>query len=181
MKYLGSYLFILLLFVFSCQSTKITATPQQILMLDNLVSSQAFVIESDWALPQTTNSLMAIQNSGLLGPGNSASRISLVGNANELRVDKDIITSKLPYFGEIQSTAGYNGSSNSINFEGKTKDYKVIKNDNSSYTITFEAKSNSENFNVIIHLYPNLKSEIILNGTKRFSIRYTGVVRAMSE
>lgn len=181
MKYIGPSVLVMFLLMFSCQSTKITATPQQILMLDNLVSSQSFVIESDWALPQTTNSLTAIQNSGLLGPGNSASRISLIGNSNELRLNNGIISSKLPYFGELQSTSGYNGSSNSINLEGTLKNYKVTKNDNSSYTITFDAKSHSESFNVIIHLYPNLKSEIILNGAKRFSIRYTGVVRAISE
>ena len=181
MRCVGSFVVILLLFVFSCQSTKRIATPQQLLILDNLVSSQAFVIESDWVFPQTTNSLIAIQNTGLLGPGNSASRISLIGNANELRLNNGKVSSKLPYFGEMQSASSYNGTSNSIMLEGQPKDYKVTKNDNSSYTITFEAKSDSENFNVIIHLYPSLKSEIIVNSAKRFSIRYSGVVRAILE
>lgn len=180
MKLSSILITLLTLLVVSCLARKSTATPQQIMILDNLVDSQSFVIESYWALPQFTNSLMAIQNTGLLGPGNSAGRISLIGNSNELRIHNDMISSKLPYFGEMQSVSGYNSAGGSIAFEGKPKDYKVTKNDNSSYTITFDAKSYSENFNVMIHLYPNLKSKIILNGAKRFPIRYTGIVSSNS-
>ena len=84
-------------------------------------------------------------------------------------------------FGEVQFTTGYNGSNSSISFDGEMKDYRVVKNENSSYTIMFDARSNSENFDVIIHLYPNLRSEIILNGSKRFPIRYTGNVSVIEE
>ena len=48
--------------------------------LDELVVSKRFEIESDWALPLATNSLNSIANAGLLPPGSSANRISLVGN-----------------------------------------------------------------------------------------------------
>jgi hypothetical protein len=165
----------------NCSSSKTIATPSQIAALDELVENQSFVIESDWALPQTTNSLMALQNAGFFSAGDSASRISLSGNSNELRLDKDNISSQLPFFGEVQSTSGYNGSDNSISFDGTIKDYRVVKNENSSYTIRFDARSNSENFDVIIHLYPHLRSEIILKGSKRFPIRYTGHVSPVSE
>ncbi|WP_052466973.1 DUF4251 domain-containing protein [Psychroserpens damuponensis] len=174
------FVFFLGLF-FNCGSAKPTATPEQIARLDQLVKNQSFVIESNWALPQTTNTLMALQNAGFFSTGDSASRISLSGNPNELKIDNQTVTSQLPYFGEVQSTSGYNGSDNSISFEGDWTDYRVVKNDNSSYTIRFDAKSHSENFDVIIHLYPNLSSEIILKGAKRFPIRYTGFVSSISE
>jgi hypothetical protein len=166
---------------FNCSSSKTTATAAQIAALDQLVNSQSFVIESDWALPQSTGSLMALQNAGFFAAGDSASRISLIGNPNELKLNNDVVSSKLPYFGEVQSTTGYNGSNSSISFEGEMKDYRVIKNDNSSYTIVFDARSHSENFAVTIHLYPNFRSEIILKGAKRFPIRYTGFVSSISE
>nr|WP_321222836.1 DUF4251 domain-containing protein [uncultured Psychroserpens sp.] len=166
---------------FNCSSSKTAATPSQIAALDQLVKNQSFVIESNWALPQSTRSLMALQNAVFFAPGDNASSISLIGNPNELKIDKDKVSSKLPFFGEVQSTTGYNGSDSSISFDGEIKDYQVIKNENSSYTIKFDARSNSENFDVIIHLYPNLRSEIILKGAKRFPISYTGFVRAISE
>ncbi|MEM5566167.1 DUF4251 domain-containing protein [Psychroserpens sp. AS72] len=165
----------------NCSASKTTATPSQIAALDELVENQSFVIESDWALPQTTNTLMALQNAGFFSTGDSASRISLSGNPNELKIDNETVSSQLPYFGEVQSTSGYNGSDNSISFDGELKNYRVVKNDNSSYTIRFDARSHSENFDVIIHLYPNLRSEIILKGAKRFPIRYTGYVSPISE
>ncbi|MFT5847758.1 DUF4251 domain-containing protein [Psychroserpens sp.] len=167
--------------VLSCSTTKIVATPQQILILDDIVKEQSFVIVSDWALPQSTGSLLTLQNAGLLAAGDSANSINLIGNANELKINKNIVSSKLPYFGEVLTNTGYNGSDNSISFDGEMKDYRVIKNEKGSYTIRFDARSNSEKFDVIIHLFSDLKSEIILKGAKRFPIRYTGVVSSISE
>lgn len=174
-------LFFVAIVVWSCSSTKKVVTAEQIQVLDDLVERQSFIIVSDWALPQSTGSLMALQNAGLLAAGDSANSINIIGNANELEVNKNVVFSKLPYFGEVQSTTGYNGSNNSINFDGNMEDYRVTKNENSSYTIRFDARSHSERFNVIIHLFPDLKSEIILKGAKRFPIRYTGVVSSVSE
>ncbi|TXE20384.1 DUF4251 domain-containing protein [Psychroserpens burtonensis] len=181
MKLNYTFVFLFSVIIMSCSASKIEATPEQIKILDDLVAEQSFVIESDWALPQSTGSLMMLQNAGFLAPGDSASRISLIGNQNELRLKNDVLSSKLPYFGEVQSNTGYNGSDGSISFDGEMKGYKVIKNGNSSYTITFDARSHSENFDVTIHLYPNLRSDIILKGAKRFPIRYTGYVSPILE
>jgi hypothetical protein len=165
----------------TCSSSKVVATPLQIAALDQLVENQSFVIECDWALPQSTGSLMAIQNAGLFRAGDSASRISLIGNNNEVKVINDEVSSNLPYFGEVQSTTGYNGSDTDISFDGEMKDYRVTKNENNSYTIRFDARSHSENFDVTIHLYPSLRSEVFLKGAKRFPIRYTGTVSSVLE
>ena len=181
MKYNVIMFVISLGFFLNCSSSKTTATPSQIAALEQLVENQSFVIVSNWAFPQTTGTMMALQNAGFFAAGDSASSISLIGNANELKLDNEIISSKLPFFGEVQSSSGYNGSDSSIRFDGEMKDYRVVKNENSSYTIRFDARSNSENFDVIIHLYPNLRSEIILKGAKRFPIRYTGFVSSISE
>ncbi|SDS33811.1 protein of unknown function [Formosa sp. Hel1_31_208] len=164
-------------FVISCSATKTTASLEQIKTLDELVAHQNFSIESDYALPLVTNSLSALQNSGILAPGENIGRISLLNNANELVLKGSQISSKLPYFGEIQQSTGYNGSNNSIVLAGEIKDYRVNKHKDGSYTLKFDAKSKGENFDVIIILYPNLSSEMTLKGAKRFPIRYTGYVR----
>jgi len=163
-------------FIIACSSTKTTATPQQLKTLDELVAHQNFSIESDYALPLVTNSLSALQNSGILAPGENIGRISLMNNANELVLKGSQISSKLPYFGEIQQSTGYNGSDNSIVLDGEIKDYRVTKNKDGSYTLKFNAKSKGENFDVSIILYPNFNSEMTLKGAKRFPIRYTGYV-----
>jgi hypothetical protein len=182
MKTKFSVILIVSLFLMACSTTKNTATPEQIKALDQLVTQQSFKIESIWAMPQVNRSMSSLQSSGLIAPGSNANRISLTGIANELKLNGETISSQLPYFGEVQMPSGYNGSDdNSITFDGTIDDYQVEKNDNSSYTITFDAKSNNENFNVTILLYPSLKSEMILKGAKRFPIRYTGHAVKISE
>ena len=66
----------------TCSSAKTSATPEQIQLLDDIVASKSFKIESQFALPQSSRSLIAIQDAGLLAPGDNASRISLIGNPN---------------------------------------------------------------------------------------------------
>ncbi|MCK8481393.1 DUF4251 domain-containing protein [Psychroserpens algicola] len=170
------------LFVMTCSASKTNATPEQIAALDQLVANQTFKIESHWAMPQVNRSISALQNSGIIAPGSNANRISLTGIANELKLDGETISSRLPYYGEVQMPSGYNGSDdNNISFDGTIKNYKAEKNDNSSYTISFDAKSNNEGYNVTIILYPSLKSDMILKGAKRFPIRYTGQITPISE
>ena len=160
----------------SCGSSKVDYTIQQLAALDHLVAGGSYSIISDYAFPLVTNSLSALQNSRVLAPGENPGRISLINNPNELVINGDLVTSKLPYFGEIQQSSGYNGSNNSITFDGQYEDYKVVKNEDNTYTIKFDAKSKSEKFDVTITLFPNLKSQMTIKGNKRFPIRYTGHV-----
>ena len=165
----------------SCGSAKSVATPEQIQALDLLVSGKSYKIELEVALPQVTTSLMAVQNSGLLTPGDNMGRISLLGNSNDVVIKNDHVTSNLSYYGERQMSSGYNGSDSNIEFDGPVENYKVLKKDDSSYRIKFNAVSKNENFDVTIYLFPSLKSEIVLNSAKRNSIRYEGRVIAISE
>lgn len=181
MKSKISILLIIAFLLMGCSSSKIEATPQQVEALDELVSSRSFSITSEYAFPLVTNSLSALQNSRVLAPGQNPGRISLFNNSNALTINGEFTTSKLPYFGEIQQSSGYNGSDNSIEFNGKTKDYQAIKNSNNTYTIKYSAKSKGENFDVTITLFPGLKSELFVKGNKRFPIRYTGSVSALQE
>ncbi|MCD2258795.1 DUF4251 domain-containing protein [Psychroserpens luteolus] len=179
----AKYIIVLIVscFLLSCSSTKSSATPEQIETLDALVAGKSFEIKSDWAYPQASSGLLALQNSGLLAPGDAnAGRFSLIGNPNHFRLSDDNIDSYLPYFGERQMVTDRSGNG-SIEFKNTIKDYEVTKKDNNSYIIKFSAKSHNENFNVIVTLFPSLKSEIMLQGAKRFPIRYSGKVVAISE
>ncbi|MEH6538019.1 MAG: DUF4251 domain-containing protein [Psychroserpens sp.] len=167
--------------ILSCASSKTIATPEQIQALDALVEGQSFTIKSDWAFPQSSSGLLALQNSGLLAPGDAnASRFSLMSNPNYLKLSGETIDSYLPYFGERQVVTDRSGSGG-IEFKETIRDYKVTKNENNSYTLKFGAKSHNENFRVIIEIFPNLKTEMILKGAKRSTIRYSGKITPISE
>ena len=170
----------ILLLLCSCRATKNSATTQQVQALQQLIESKSFVIESEWAIPQVTSSLMALQNAGLIAPNNNnISRINLIGNPNEFKLEDGYVTSYLPYYGEVQIASYYNGRNTGIDLNSEIKNYKVKENKNGSYTLTFDAKTKTEHFDVTVRLWPDMKSEILLNGAKRLAIRYTGKVKVL--
>lgn len=177
MKKYSLFIFVLMLLVVSCKSSKAKFSPQEEKQFDDLVASQEFTIESDWAYPQVTNAMSQVLNSRLMWPNNNAAAINLFGNANFLTIKNDSVFSYLPYFGERQMQVGYGGTNDSaIQFNGLMEDFKIEEGKYNSKILSFTAKSNSENFNVTIRLFPNLKSEMFLRGASRFFIRYTGLV-----
>lgn len=145
------------------------------------MSMEHFEIRSDWALPLATNSLNSIANAGLLPPGSSAGQISLIGNANYVKVMGDSLSVYLPYFGERQMGGGYNSDGAGIEFIGVPKKMEITKDkEKQRYDIRFEFKKDSENFMVIITLLPNLQSTININSSQRFPIRYSGSVETLT-
>lgn len=174
MKPFSFILCIVLLALMSCNTTKNTVTQAQIEALKTLVENKQFRIESNWAYPQATNAMQQVVNTGILGPGNSANAISLIGNSNFLSISNDSITSYLPYFGERQMQVAYGGGDNAIEFSGVLKNYKVEINKDHSYMLSFEAKSKSEHFKVYITINPNFSSYMQLSGSSRFPISYAG-------
>lgn len=171
----------MLLALLSCITAKQSVSKESIGVLDALIQKQRFNIVSDWAYPQTTAAMQQVLNSGLLQPGNSASNISLIGNTNFLTVSGDSISSYLPYFGERQMHVDYGGGDSAIEFNGMMQNYRAEKNKDHSYTITFDAKSNSESFKVQVKIFPNLRIDMILNGAYRFLIRYSGTLEEATE
>lgn len=164
------------IFIISCVSSKSNATAEEIVALETLINNKNFKIESNWAYPRNTMAMQQVLNSGLMQPGNSSGAISLIGNFNFLTISGDSISSYLPYYGERQMQVAYGGGDSAIQFNGLLEDYNIVKNKNNSYTVSFHSKSNSEGFDGNITIFPNLKSEIILNSTSRFSIQYSGEV-----
>lgn len=177
MKSIYIYLIGLIL-LSSCATAKIVDNSE----IKQIVSLQTFNLESDAAQPLFTVGMSQIENSGLLGPGNSAGNISLVGNSNFLKIMRDSITSYLPYYGEQRSSVSYGTDNGAIELEGEILNYNSVWDDKKQhYTIRFQAKSNNELFDVRIILYPNLKSYITLSSSARTSITYIGKVSGIKD
>lgn len=160
----------------ACGTSKYKATAEEMAALESLINKRSFKVSSDWANPTNTMAMQQVLNSGILQPGNNAGAISLTGNSNFLTISGDSISSFLPYYGERQMQVDYNGGDSAIQFEGILEDYKVVKNKNGSYTMSFQATSKSERYNGIITIFPNLRTDMVLSGASRFSIRYSGVI-----
>ncbi|SDB37669.1 protein of unknown function [Flavobacteriaceae bacterium MAR_2010_188] len=177
---LKSYSWIFLSFLLvcftSCKSkVDSLASQTEITALKNVVDSKNYEIVSDVAYPRATSAMMNIQNSGLFGMGNTANRISLIGNSNFLKVNGDSISSQLPYFGERQMAASYDPDDIGINLKGVLEDYSAEWNERKQmYLVNFKARSNREFFDVYINFYPNMTCRMTITGNTRFPIGYSG-------
>lgn len=169
-------LFGVLCILLACASSN-KATQAEIDRLQAILNNKSFEIESEWAQPQATYAMTQLANAGMLPIGSDAGNINLVGNANYFRVKGDSISAFLPYFGERQSGGGYGSTSGGIEFEGLPNNYTVDAAKNDSYVLKFSIRdknTTSENYNVIVRVFPNLSSTIFVNSSQKRSIRYRG-------
>ena len=181
MKLPLTYIFIVVIIMFSCSASK-HVTDEQKRAMEMLLESRQFKIESNWAYPQITNAVQQVMNSGLLQPGSNSSGINLIGNINFLKLSNDSISSYLPFFGERTMLAGYGSNDDGvIKLEGVIKNYKSTHNKDGSYSINFDAKDGIEGYNVFIRVFPNQKTDLLLNGSFRLPIRYSGVIKTVAE
>ena len=171
-------MFLSLGLVLSAQKSK----EQKSQLLDELVASKQFRIESQWARPQGGSSINSLSASNLRPPGSSGNRINLIGNYNFLEMDGETVSAILPYFGERQVAGDHYSGNSGIEFEGTPRNLVIEKNEKKkSYEIAFDIDNNTETFQVNIQLYRNLKSNVTINSNQRFVIRYDGKVMELPE
>jgi hypothetical protein len=148
--------------------------------LDEWVAQKSFEISSDWAIPLMTTSFNQVANAGLMPPGSSANRISLIGNPNHFRFNFGEVDAFLPFYGERQVGGGYNSTNSGIVLQGIPKNYQATRDERSlRHTIKFDMTNKTEAFDVTLTLYPDLNAEIQINSSQRFPMRYTGKVKAI--
>lgn len=146
-------------------------------VLQELVDTQQFRIESKWARPQGGSAVNAIASANLQPPGSSGNRISLIGNFNYLEMDGNEVSAYLPYYGEKQIAGDHYSGKQAIEFEGEARDLVIEKNEKkNSYDINFDVDNGTETFQVNIQLYRSMKSLVTVNSNQRFVIRYDGKV-----
>lgn len=177
MKSFHSIIFLIAITFLSCKSTSTKVSDAQIKALEALVENKSFKIESHRAYPINTAATQQVLNWGLLQPGSTSGTVNLIGNPNFLTIKEDSITSYLPFFGERQNNVGYGGRDSAIQLNSTIENYKITKGKKNSYIISCNAKSKSEHFNVIIEVFPNLKSNIRLVGASRNPISYSGIIK----
>ncbi len=173
---------IIALVVLGCSTTSKTVDNQ----IDNrelkeMVAQKAFEVIVDHAFPQSSTTLNSISQSGLLGPGNSAGRINMMGDGSYLRMQGDSVAAYLPYFGERRSGGGY-GASSAIEFKGLAKELTITHDaKNKSYRLKFNIRKASELYDVDVLLYANLSSRINVTSSERTFIRYEGTVSGLKD
>lgn len=152
-------------------------------MLDELMAQKEFQIAIRSALPMTTQAWNQIANSGLLQPGNNASRIDLSREGYFIKVAGDSVSANIPYYGERQMGGGYNSNSG-IEFDGIAEDLEIIKDEEKQgYQLSFNVDSAnvSETFFVSSTVFSNGRSIVFVRSSHRNRIQYSGTVTPIKE
>ncbi|WP_159025647.1 DUF4251 domain-containing protein [Aquimarina sp. Aq78] len=167
----------------SCGSSQnLEVSTEESKALDELVAQKKLEIISDWAAPLANSSLNALSNSGLFPAGSTANNINLIGNFNHFRILGDSISVYLPYYGERRISAGFNNRNNNIEFDGVPEDIMVTYDEKKQrYLMKFGIRNATEWLRVSVTLYPNLRSDIMIQSNHRTSIRYRGKVLKLEE
>lgn len=127
--------------------------------LEQLVDTQNFEIENDWAMP--------------LG----GDRVNLIGNSNFIRFKGDSVDIFLPYFG-VRHSGGSYGGDGGIEYKGLAKDLEISKQeDKKRIVLEFDGKQSSENLDFMITIFSNGSANTMVNTSERSSISYQGDVK----
>lgn len=179
---------ILLVFITSCSGTKefTDQDNQAYEALKTLVAAKNLHIDSNKASALGSVAFSQVANTGILGPGNSATWIDITTNSNYLNIKGDTISAFLPFFGEQHFGGGYPGSNHEgIEFNSSPEEYQVTEND-AKHSINIQFKIDdqyrtSEHYKVYITLFPNHRSDIQFSSSNRSSMGFTGDVEALKE
>ena len=169
---------IILMLMMSCGSAKLLTEAQK-LELQAWGIEKAFIIESDWAKPMPTAALNAIANSGILGLGNSAGSINLIGNVNYFKMKGDTISGYLPYYGERYVSGGYN---NNLAIEFSDIPYRkeitwTEQKQRTEMRFKIHQKDDNENYDIFIMIYSNNSTRIDVSSSERSFITYEGYIK----
>ncbi|MGF1555152.1 DUF4251 domain-containing protein [Paucihalobacter sp.] len=170
-----------------CSSSIKTYTEQEQKVyenLQNLVASKNFEIVAHTAMPMMGNALAQVLNSNLLPPGNTSSRISIIGTANSLRIKGDTIKGYLPFYGEQFSGGNPARNNHGISFNDVPEDYKVTMSDakhlvDISFKIKDEYRGN-ERYDINITLFPSNTSFMSVQSSTRSSIQFSGNLKTLN-
>lgn len=161
-------------------SQSILKASQYKVTVDSLIENREFKVVNQWALPTMSSSMMELSSSGIMGPGNTAQRIDLSGNTSFLEIKGDSVRAILPYFGVRQMGGGYNSDGEGIRFEQVVENISFDYDDaKDRYMIKFRANNGSESFELILYVFSNKKSSLLVNSSQRDVIRYEGIIREL--
>ncbi len=188
MKRIINLLIIILAFVliWNCGSTKNEdvrySKEKQLNELKQHLAAKSFKFIAETAHPMQTYAVTQVTNALLRNTGNTAGTIFLTGRGDYMKLMGDTITAELSYFGESRIVSSTDPRDTGINFEAKALNFTTTENKNKkSLNLEFDVKTKTDYYNIIMRIYPNKRTNIIVNSANRTSIRYGGEIEILEE
>ncbi|AUC14905.1 hypothetical protein BTO06_07035 [Tenacibaculum sp. SZ-18] len=166
-----------------CSSAKKVVSEEQKRIVEKLVTTKTFKIDSEWAYPTVTSSMISAQNAGMFPNNSTASMIDITGHNQYFEFKKDSVRASLPYYGERQMGAAYSRSNGGgIEFNDVPENYSMTKTKAGDYKISFKIKdknASTETYNINLLIYNNMSAKINVFSSSRFKIEYRGKLKEL--
>jgi len=173
-------LFLISTIFFACGSSKSELSPEGIRKVQELremVRAKTFKFDAKFAYPMQSNDVIRATNALMKGTQNLGGQINLSSNGDFLILDGDTTEGSLSFFGEMRNVGFSDISDNDINFSGPITDFSIeVKSNGDKIIVQFDANSTVEQFRIRMVVFTNYKSNMIVYGSNRTAIRYTGEI-----
>lgn len=178
-------IFIAIIGLWSCSSNKGVVSLEEQKKVEELVTNKSFEIDSQWAFPRITSTMISLQNTGFLPTNSTAGMIDITGHRNYFIFDKDSVKANLPYYGERQLGSAYNTTNGGgIMFDGVPENLKSEKTKKGNYKFNFNIKgsnNSTETYKVSVLIYKNASAKINVYSSHRLTIEYKGKLRELKK
>ena len=173
-------LYLIFTILFACGSSKKEFSPEEIKKAEELremVRAKLFKFDAKFAYPMQSNDVIRATNALMKGTQNLGGQINLSSNGDFLILDGDTAKGSLSFFGEMRNVGFSDISDNGINFSGSYTDFSnEEKKNGDKIIIQFDANSTVEQFRIRMVVFTNYKSNMIVYGSNRTAIIYTGEI-----
>ena len=106
-------------------------------------------------------------------------RISLVTNANHLKMNGEEASMYLPYYGVAHNSSPAYSNMGAMEFKGTVENYKVKVNEKKKQvTVTFRCKAKREVLDMTLLVFPDGNSRLNSNSSVRTGVNYEGRTQA---
>ncbi|WP_299113682.1 DUF4251 domain-containing protein [uncultured Winogradskyella sp.] len=172
--------------MWTCKSAKaVERKANELKTLEQLSEQNNYRIDVQVAFPFNTQATTQVLNALLIqNTGNTPNRIDVGGNGNYIEIRKDSIKGNLPFFGERRINAGsYGATEGGITFNDKLEDFtKLVNADKGKLILKFKTQQKNggtDNYDVVIEIFPNKNSIISVTPTYKTYMRYSGLLTAI--
>ncbi|MCB0484689.1 MAG: DUF4251 domain-containing protein [Flavobacteriaceae bacterium] len=182
MKTIAVFLMVVAVFAGCTATKKLTDDQREALM--SWGTETPFEIVSHRAMPMPTTAFIAVVNSGILSPDNSAGNINLVGNANFFRMKGDTINAYLPFFGERRFGGNYGSNDLAIEFDGIPEKKDITfneKNQALEMRFSIDQKNDNEQYTILVTIFSGNTTDIQVLSSERSSISYRGNIKPLEK
>jgi hypothetical protein len=163
----------------SCKTSETLQTSNLVKAETSWLTTPSFEVNLTTAYPFVTNELNQLSTNNLLGAGNSANQINLLGRGDFLRITENRVEANMSYYG-TQRFGSFKNGNTGILLNDPVENYVYSFNEKKNKTlITFKTTHKQEHYSFRIIVYKSGHCDVDVTSSNRNFIKYDGTIKEL--